>query len=240
MRKTVFFILSFLSAAVTVSAADTLRIREFRHIGPLSVKSPVKFDSLDVKGKAFDPKSLLSAAVSTEALRSQPLEPLDSLFEGEGIHLLGFELSTPKFSKGTVTVDGLKNYKLMVDGAETSELKLKPGRHRCVIRALADTAVQKFSVRVIPDSLGEIASAPAGGKERLDFERLWASDLSFGGEISPDGTMYRSSDYHYESDGTGYYTREVKDIRTGETLCDGMYWQWMPKSNLLWRERTRM
>lgn len=245
MRKTVFFILSFLSAAVTVSAADTLRIREFRYIGPLSVKSPVPFDSLDVKGKAFDPKSLLSAAVNTGALQSRPLEPLDSLRAGEGIHLLGFELSTPKFSKGSITVDGLKNYKLTVDDVETSELKLLPGRHRCVIRVLADTAVQKFTVRVVPDSMGVIATFPSGegrgeASPRLDFERLWASDLSFGSEISPDGTMYRSSDYHYESDGSGYYTREVKDLRTGETLCDGMYWQWMPKSNLLWRERTRM
>jgi len=221
-------------------AADTLRIQEFRHIGPLCVKSPVGFDSVDVKGKAFEAKSLLSAAVNTEALQSQPLQPLDSLPAASGIHLLGFTLSSPKFSKGSVIVEGLKNYKLTVDDAETSELKLLPGNHRCVIRAMADTSVQKFTVRVVPDSMAEITSAPSDGKDRLDFERLWASDLSFGADISPDGTMYRSSDYHYESDGSGYYTREVKDLRTGETLCDGMYWQWMPVSNLLWRERTRM
>ncbi len=241
MKRSTFLLLSVLSVTLPASAADTLQVREFRHVGPQEVRMPVEFDSVDVKGKAFDTKSLLAASANRQLSSDRPMEQVDSLPAGNGreIHLLGFTLQASRFSKGAVLIEGLKQWKLSVDGTETSDLKLVPGNHECVIHAMSDTAVQTFSVKVALDSMARISPVSDGGKPRLDYERLWASDLSFGADISPDGTMYRTADYHYESDGSGYYTREVKDLRTGETLCDAMNWQWMPKSNLLYRERTR-
>ena len=42
-----------LLASVSVSAAEDIKVRQFKHAGPFAVQKPVISDSLNVNGKAF-------------------------------------------------------------------------------------------------------------------------------------------------------------------------------------------
>ena len=50
------------------AGAETITVRQFRHVGPFPVQTPFLVDSVDVQSKAFDAKSFLDASFSKEGL----------------------------------------------------------------------------------------------------------------------------------------------------------------------------
>ena len=188
-------------AVAPVHAADTLSVRHFRHQGPVAVETPFRIDSLNVKGKTFDPQTLLDtpAGTSNVGIRSHSAIT-GQIPSDEGLHWLGFSVENRRFAKADLLVEGLKDYKLYVDGAEHAAegIKLEPGTHEFTLKYLVrpDTTSrhpEPGEGSVVPSV--RIASAQTLSL-RQDGQRIFSLDLNTQGEscggisVSPSGRYY--------------------------------------------------
>ena len=127
-------------AALQASAQVKTTVTEFNQAGPFAVSSPFAADTVDVQGKKYDEKSVLSAL----PLLAEPTgvfsgSVLPSLTDSKSVGVLTFYVNNADYVKGKIEVKGPKNYKLYIDGAEAgSELKLAPEHHTFAIRYLAE------------------------------------------------------------------------------------------------------
>ena len=139
MKKLAFY--SLLLLTTTVSAQDTtFVVKEFNLSGPFAVTTPFGTDTVDVNGKKFDEKSLLSnLPLSSESTTTFSGKVLPSLKDSKSVGLLSFYLNNSDYLKGKIEVKGPKNYKLFIDGQEAgSDLALAPEHHTFAIKFLAE------------------------------------------------------------------------------------------------------
>ena len=127
----------YLTWAIMTFAAD-IPVREFRYAGPFPVKTPFIVDSVNVNSKAFDFASLLDKPLSSDMLKASgyynsgnlPVSP-----DADAIHLLEFDFQNSGYTTATIKVEGVKAYKISVDGKDGgANLKLQPFTHRVRIR----------------------------------------------------------------------------------------------------------
>ncbi len=127
----------YLTWAIMTFAAD-IPVGEFRYAGPFPVKTPFIVDSVNVNSKAFDFASLLDKPLSSDMLKASgyynsgnlPVSP-----NADAIHLLEFDFQNSGYTTATIKVEGVKAYKISVDGKDGgANLKLQPFTHRVRIR----------------------------------------------------------------------------------------------------------
>ena len=132
LLSAVFFTLAL------VNFASNIPVREFRYAGPFTVKTPFIVDSVNVNSKAFDFASLLDKPLSSDMLKASgnyssgnlPVSP-----DADAIHLLEFDFQNSGYTTATIKVEGVKAYKISVDGKDGgANLKLQPFTHRVRIR----------------------------------------------------------------------------------------------------------
>ena len=230
------------ATALPIKAADTLSVTLFRHVGPLAVRQPVRIDSTGMDGKAFDRKQLLQTAVRLEAVNEATPTELQVLTAPEGqdcIYLLSFSLSNTTFAKPVITVDGLANHELYIDGKRAQSgqaTALLPAVHQVVIKALVESGhTDSIQVKVIADAV-ECADPTAPGRYTLDhvlharrYNRI---------ALSPNGAYVIVGTAQTQPGGKTTYVTEVRDVRTGQVLDrrDGV--RWMPRTNRYYFVRT--
>ena len=195
-----------LLSGICASAADTLSVRTFRHEGPLATTAPLRIDSLNVDGKAFDPDALLDSPAGSALVGSLSQAGWTETVPREaGLHLLGFSVENRRFAKAQLLLEGLKGCRLYVDGkpAQPASLKLEPGTHDFVLKYLV---TEQDSSTVIP-SVRITSAQPLSLRE--DGRRIFSLDLNTQGEncswvsVSPGGRYY-SVGYHVTGqDGKG-------------------------------------
>ena len=103
---------------VTGVSAEIVNVTSLRHAGPFSVKAPYQVDSVDVNSKKFDVSSLVDLPLSLDLVAEGKVFN-DSILpsaSGNALHLLSFKIDNPRYVTGTVKVDGVKNFRLFVDG----------------------------------------------------------------------------------------------------------------------------
>lgn len=136
MKKILLSAVFFTLALVTY--AESIPVREFRYAGPFPVKTPFIVDSVNVNSKAFDFASLLDKPLSSDMLKASgnyssgnlPVSP-----DADAIHLLEFDFQNSGYTTATIKVEGVKAYKISVDGKDGgANLKLQPFTHRVRIR----------------------------------------------------------------------------------------------------------
>ena len=149
-------LLALLGLSMGISAQQT-EVKEFNLAGPYAVVAPMAFDTVDVKGKAFDPQSLLTA-VSNDAVATTTCKgggPLPSLKDSRSVGVLSFYVNNSSFLEAKLNVKGPKNHKLFVDGTEASpDLKLAPEHHTIAIKYLAEPS-DSDSISVSFDKIGK-------------------------------------------------------------------------------------
>ena len=182
-----------LLSGIGASAADTLSVRTFRHEGPLATTAPLRIDSLNVDGKAFDPDALLDSPAGTALVGTLSQAGWTETVPHEaGLHLLGFSVENRRFAKAQLLLEGLKGCKLYVDGkpAQPAALKLEPGTHDFVLKYLIP---EEDSSTVVP-SVRITSAQPLSLRE--DGQRIFSLDLNTQGEscnwinVSPGGRYY--------------------------------------------------
>ena len=126
------------SAWALMTFASNIPVREFRYAGPFPVKTPFIVDSVNVQSKAFDFASLLDKPLSSDMLKASENYSSDNLpvsKDADAIHLLEFDFQNSGYTTATIKVEGVKAYKITVDGKEGgANLKLQPFTHRVRIR----------------------------------------------------------------------------------------------------------
>lgn len=213
-------------------AQTKTEIKQFNLSGPYQVMAPVSLDTVDVSGKKFDPNSLLNAiSLTSPATKTFDGQVIPSLENGQSVGVLTFYVNNTDYLKGTINVEGPKNYQLYIDGKEAGKtLALAPEHHTFALKFLAEPK-DTDSIRVNIDAPHDIAYTlderhPYMVHDLTDGKRV--RNLS----ISADGTYVVVSYQTTERGGKSHWTYELREVKTGRLLSLlPRKVEWLPKSN---------
>ncbi|MDE6143032.1 MAG: S9 family peptidase, partial [Muribaculaceae bacterium] len=124
------------------ASADLLRVDSFDHYGPFPLQTPVMVDSLDVNGKAFTDESL-SSAPSSLLLPGVPVKTGPTAnaptHTTPAVHILSFNFENASYATPELSVSGIGNYAVYLDGKKTdsNKLTLRPATHNIAIRYIS-------------------------------------------------------------------------------------------------------
>ena len=229
-----------MAVALQASAQVKTAVTEFRQAGPFAVSTPFAVDTVDVQGKKFDNKSVLSALpllAEPTGIFPAPLRGgvnaalLPSLNDSKSVGVLSFYVNNTDYVKGKIEVRGPKNYKLYIDDVEAKggELKLAPEHHTFAIRYLAEPN-DTDSISVTFDT--QIAVRPTTDKRHpymvhdlLDGRRVRGVGLS------ADGSLVCVSYQTTEPTGNSRWDYELREVKSGRLLS-------RPAKNIRWMPRT--
>jgi len=172
MRKSLS-VLACLFAAMPLFA-QKIDVQSFRYVGPYNVQTPYQIDTVNIGGDKFTSSSVLDTRLPFSALENASERAAIPTSDKDALHLLGFKLDNTLFAKGKISIEGLKNYKLFVDGKEnkTKELSLEPGTHDVVVQCLTSSeGCDSLKISVEPEKEGLLSI-------RQDNGRLYSLDIN--------------------------------------------------------------
>lgn len=220
---------------VCQAQSPQLEVTEFDYYGPYPVHLPLMVDSLDVNSLPYDASYLLKQPVEMRAAmpsglrHSGPVAPGSD--ETQALHMLAFSVENTSYSAPTLSVEGLRNYKVMVDGVEAkSPLTLKPATHRIVIKYLSEPGTAD-SIKVSLDG-AEALTLRTDGKRLYGLDDVLHGERITGVSVSPCG-KYMIISYAVTSRGGAVSRRwAVRSMTDGRTLAvssDPLHW--MPSTD---------
>ena len=225
--------------ALSASAQQKVTVTEFLQAGPFAVTEPFATDTVDVQGKKYDEKSVLSALpLQVEPSGTFSGSILPSLKGSKSVGILSFYINNADYVKGKIEVKGPKNYKLYIDGTEAGrELKLAPEHHTFAIRYMAEPK-DTDSIRVSFDT--QIAVKPTTDKRHpYMVHDLTDGKRVRGVSLSADGKYVCVSYQTTERGGNSRWEYELRDEKTGRILNRPTHHvRWMPKT-VAWIEEER-
>lgn len=234
MKKQI--LLSCALAASLAAGADSISVQRFSYLGPHTVYAPFGVDSLDVNGKAFDPKQLLDYSINLtgyQATGGDFTGILPVSRQGYGLHQLGFAFDNAAYTRATIRVEGSDACQVFLDGEKVAgEVSLTPATHTVCIKCLTrEGEADTLRVSVVTPDGASIAI-------REDGKRHFAlTDVSDGTRcshvsVSPDGKYLIARYRCVAAGGNATYFSRVKDLKTGRTVAErNESLTWMPRSN---------
>ena len=216
---------------LAAGAQVTTEVTTFLLAGPMSVNTPFGIDTVNVQGKKFEEKSLLDGlSLMTPPTTTFSGQVLPSLEDSKSVGVLSFYVNNTDYIKGKLNIQGLKNYKLFVDGAEAQpDIKLAPEHHTIAIKYLLDAKAQD-TLRVSIEADRTVAYTtdehhPFMFHDMTDGRRVRNALLS------ADGTYVVVTYQNTERGGNSQWTRELRDVKTGKLLYIlSRDVRWMPRS----------
>lgn len=237
--------LTFSAALMTALSAnaETIDVQKFKYAGPYPVATPWMSDSVDVKGEQFSMEKLLDSPLSFARLGEG--REVTSLVGSQqnALHLASFTIANTSRTKATISVDGLKQFRLFVDGEQVkaeggkAETILLPSTHTVVIKYLAaqDVADAKVSVSTSDGKqivLGEPSSAT---KRAYNIYDVICAATYPGVSLSPNGKYMIVRKAWVDRQGKNHSVSEVRNYQSGKvvaTLKENV--RWMPRSNKMY------
>ena len=153
MKKSIFLFLAMLSFVLSASSKD-IKVETFRYIGPMALMQPIVVDSTNVKAEKFNISSLLDGSIRSDiAASGRVFSSAEALSSGSSyaLHLLQASVDNVAFTTATVKVEGLKNYRLLVDDAASdgNNVSLMPGTHTLTVKCLTEPdSVEHISMTI--------------------------------------------------------------------------------------------
>ena len=231
----------------SLAQAKDVSVDTLRHAGPYVVRQPLMIDSTDVKSNKFDVKKLLDTPLRLELAEQGDVAiggvvPAGS--EQSALHLLGFSVTNSERMSVKISVEGLKDKRIFVDGNQVSanEVTLEPSTHKVVVKYLT-TADGCDTVKVKVEGadgkelkVGDIADIK--GRSYNIYDVLHATRFS-GVSLSPDG-KYAIYGKRFTRQGgqtsSATYVRELSSGRIVDERTGGL--TWMPRTNKYYYIRT--
>ena len=231
----------------SLAQAKDVSVDTLRHAGPYVVRQPLMIDSTDVKSNKFDVKKLLDTPLRLELAEQGDVAiggvvPAGS--EQSALHLLGFSVTNSERMSVKISVDGLKDKRIFVDGNQVSanEVTLESSTHKVVVKYLTTTdGIDTVKVKVEGADgkvlkVGDIADIK--GRSYNIYDVLHATRFS-GVSLSPDG-KYAIYGKRFTRQGgqtsSATYVRELSSGRIVDERTGGL--TWMPRTNKYYYVRT--
>ena len=183
-----------LCASMTAQA-ETIEVKKFKYAGPFPVSLPWMADSVDIKGEKFAMEKLLDSPLSfasfnqgkeVSSLNQGKLSALNQGNAGSSLssgisqnvlNLASFSLSNERRMKVMISVEGVSEYRLFVDGEPLKgngnqfETVLLPSSHQVVIKYLAAKDDAKVLVKTGNDLIAKSSECSAlSSKESKDLK----------------------------------------------------------------------
>lgn len=241
------FLMMAVAGVPSLAQAKDVSVDTLRHAGPYVVRQPLMIDSTDVKSNKFDVKKLLDTPLRLELAEQGDVAIGGVVPAGSGhsaLHLLGFSVTNAERMSVKISVDGLKDKRIFVDGNQVSanEVTLEPSTHKVVVKYLTTTdGIDTVKVKVTGADgkelkVGDIADIK--GRSYNIYDVLHATRFS-GVSLSPDG-KYAIYGKRFTRQGgqtsSATYVRELSSGRIVDERTGGL--TWMPRTNKYYYIRT--
>jgi dipeptidyl aminopeptidase/acylaminoacyl peptidase len=239
------------ASALSVSAmalAEGVNVDTLRYAGPYVLRQPLMIDSTDVKSNKFDAKKLLDAPLRLDLVEEGSVLTNGVVASDEkqsALHLLGFSISNKERAEVKISVDGLNDKRIYVDGnilsARDGKITLEPSSHKVVVKYITmSEQVDSFKVKVeIEDGkILDISDINANRRFYTIYDVLHATRFS-GVSLSPDGKYVIYGKRFTRQGGQTSSTTYVRELSSGRIVDErsgGL--TWMPRTNKYYYVRT--
>ena len=237
------------SVALSAQANDTIRVERVGTTLPttITVSEPYQTDELDNKGNKYTSSVLTDHA--TCAFSQQAI--VETLNNGDAItcvdsaqtlRVLQFSVRADRYSKATLNIKNLKNYKVFVNGnAGSTSLTMTPGHYDVRLVCLSDKdSKDSVNISVIGENLKGVEVNPTSKRPYLMAEMMQGK-RTYNAKISPSG-KYLVTYYQYtKEDGKSFYrtviseTESQKKIASYDSYVD---YNWVKTKDALYFTRT--
>lgn len=241
MRKNFLTCLALLMA--TVLFAKKVEITKFRCVTPIEVIRPFMIDSVNAGQKAFSDEMLLDSYTSLANISAGTEYDITGIPKSSAdysINLISFNMENRDFVKGKLSVKGLKNYRIYVDGKKSDgkEIALEPATHTFVIKYLSKKNVaDSLSVDFDTDNPEDIIIGTS-------VKRMYTINSVVDGKrvssvsISPSGKYIIISYLNTLEGGTLQRRFIAKEVASGKIISQGSEEMiWMPSSDIYYTLR---
>ncbi|WKD22221.1 prolyl oligopeptidase family serine peptidase [Pseudoalteromonas sp. KG3] len=242
-RLTTVLAMLTLSTLSNVALAAPINKSDIKFIGPLGADmqlKPYQTEHQDAIINSLLPsiqQPTTSITVFGEKLKWQNLDKVNALTLG-GLQALKFSTHAERFSQGTLTLKGIEEAQLFINGEKQTakkqsyELALPQGDHQIVIIAEQvanwhDVEVD-FSPNTDIDTLTFSTTEQHGLSAKQLFDATTVSALS----ISPDGKHYLVAKRHYQ-DSTGNQANVITELKNDDQQTIYRFESGQP-SNIIW------
>ena len=253
MIKRITLIISALFFTCSLFARE-ISISEVLYAGPYKIEQPYMVDDLNVKGEKYDEKQQLKTYVSfsdvrarQSVLRAASGNEITFSDSGVSLHLVGFYLTSDRYTKATLNVDasGLfevyVNEKLQTVTNGKVKLTLEPSRCEVIVKYLPKEG-EKATLGITLEVEGEavVTSGTSPEKQYTLSDVFDGKRIQFA-TISPNGKYvligYQTTFKGGKQASSVEVTDKAKNVLLS-SMQSGL--RWMPKSNLLYYTRQGM
>lgn len=235
-----------LMASISASA-ETIEVKTLKYAGPYAVAQPWMADSVNIKGEAFDLKQLLDSPLSFTLLNKGKEVSAAQLLadKQDALHLASFCVSNPQRTKATISVEGLEQYRLFVDGEQVAvngdkaETILTPSQHTVVIKYLTrkNVSSDKKSIKLTVTAANgaPLSVGDAAAKRAYNIYDVICAPNYPSVSISPNGKFIVVRKTWVDRKGNNHSISELRNSQTNRVMATfEENVKWMPASNKLY------
>lgn len=235
-----------LMASISASA-ETIEVKTLKYAGPYAVAQPWMADSVNIKGEAFDLKQLLDSPLSFTLLNKGKEVSAAQLLadKQDALHLASFCVSNTQRTKATISVEGLEQYRLFVDGelvavnGDKAETILTPSQHTVVIKYLtrknASSDKKSIKLTVTAANGAPLSVGDAAAKRAYNIYDVICAPNYPSVSISPNGKFIVVRKTWVDRKGNNHSISELRNSQTNRVMATfEENVKWMPASNKLY------
>lgn len=219
--------------AFNLQASD-IQIQRFRYFGPYIIKSPIIIDSLNVNSTHYSVVNQLDDSFYIDFSKGYKIIDADkSLSSGSqsAIHYLGCSVNASEFVKAEITIEGLKNFRLYVDGTKSDgkNVVFNPGSHQLIIKCLTLKDSVEYA-KVTLKTEGHLSITEADKQEKLySINEVIEGERIRSVSLSNSGRFLISLHSNTFAGGTTTWTYRLKDLQTKRVLAESdKRMSWLP------------
>ena len=188
---------------------------------------------MNVKQQAFDADRLLDTPLSLQQ-EGQSCSTLPAAgSDGYALHLASFAVENSRFAEVKLVVEGIKHYRLYVDGDQQKggTLKLTPATHEVVVKYLTTPEAGEAPTVSIETERKELITLRSDGQRMFTLADVLYGTRFGGVSLSPDGRYLMTTYTLRHDDGKSDRITSIKELATGRIMAQRSEpIQWMPRS----------